>query len=95
MVHPVSIKGFDSLESLAKEVGALRYDAMAKITLEIARDLQRQADLDLQQGKKKLARAGYKTARGYMDAYRAANEMMEISRKYMKSELENIPEIKI
>jgi hypothetical protein len=54
MIHKTEIKGYD-LQTLANEIGDLRYDALQKFLLCLALKLQKDALKDGKRGRTKLA----------------------------------------
>jgi hypothetical protein len=55
--HPDYVIGYKgSLEQLAKEVGNMSYDQVAKFLYKVSEDLERQAKADYKKGRKELSR---------------------------------------
>lgn len=53
--HPSIIAWYDSLESLAKAIGHLRYNSLAQLLELLAQDLDEQAKADIGRWRMKLA----------------------------------------
>lgn len=54
--HPISVGGFTgSLEELATQIAAMRYDAVAELLGHLETQFQRQASADEKRGRVKLA----------------------------------------
>ncbi len=86
MTHPKKVEGFNgTLEELAKNVGNMTYDQTARFIQLLAKDLEKQAEEDLKNGRKKLANKLYGTAEGLNNAYYEMNDAWKIC-KYRTQE---------
>jgi hypothetical protein len=84
VAHPEKVRGFDSLDDLAREVGNLRYDSLAEFLGKLAQDIKQQAEADAKRGRPILSAALYQTADKIEDAKAYADKAWKISDHYMK-----------
>ncbi len=83
--HPRNVEGFEgSLDQLARSIGNMTYDQTASFLEELAEDIKRQGDADLERGRTKLASELYVAAN---ELYQARDKMYlawKICEPYMK-----------
>ncbi len=85
--HPISLKGYETLEQAARDIAALRYDAMADLIRKYSEELDRYARADSACGKNNLATEGFRAAEKAKELELKIREMMNISRPHMKADL--------
>ena len=85
--HPVNVKGFDSLEELAIQVGSMRYDKLAEFLQYLSEEIARQQEKDRQVGKTKLAADSEKLISSLGDASADAQFLFDTYKKFMEHEL--------
>lgn len=86
MAHPNYVVGFSgSLEELAQNVGAMRYDCVAEFLQLLAKNMNEQAAADQERNRPKLASKLELTAVALHHSYDAMNEAWRICAPYMDS----------
>ena len=93
-MHPTTIKGFETLEDAAKEVGKLRYDALVVFLHHLAYDFEAQQQKDMDSGKVQLAEAARFLILELLYSRDAAEALYNLSKDHMKEELAINPELK-
>ena len=87
--HATSIKGFDSLNEAAQEIGKMRYDALAAFLMNLTMEMERQRKNDIAAGKPKLAASHSMLLHHLIEASGEAQEMFDKYKKYMKDEIDD------
>ena len=83
--HPTTVGGYEgSLESLAKDIKNMRYDAFAEFLGYLAKQVKLEADHDLASGKTKLPIRLYAASEHLYDAQEEIDSAGKISKSYMK-----------
>lgn len=84
--HPSSFRG-RSAQEVAKELGDLRYDALADILEGLCLKLSEDSAKDFNRGRKKLAAALYQSAHHLDLATREISTAWKICEPFMKSDM--------
>lgn len=84
MKHPKSIKGYASLEELAKDINNLRYDSLSEFLGHLAGKLEAQAKEDEKNNRISLALNLYYAAENVRDSKWRIDLAWKICEKYEK-----------
>jgi regulator of RNase E activity RraB len=93
IMHPVSIEGFDTLEEAATEIGKLRYDALRTFLEYLTEEMEKQRTNDALSGKTILSDNTVGLIDALEDAKYAADRLFQISKKFMKKDLDDVEEV--
>ncbi len=84
MDHLKNIKGYDSLEALAKDIGDLHYESFTELLFQLAKKIQHDSEKDRKYGRQQLADALSDASGALYGAYDAMDVAWKICKKYMK-----------
>ena len=84
MNHPKNLKGYDSLEELAKDISELHYESLTELFRLLYKKIEADAEADLKRGRPKLSEQLSNTSEALYDAYTSMYNAWKISEPYMK-----------
>ena len=91
MKHGIEPPRAETLEELGTELGKLRYDALARVLVALANELQRQEKTDWEKGRPKLAKLGCIAGQKVWAAAKSVDSMFSFSASFMRSDLVKHP----
>jgi hypothetical protein len=82
--HPVNVRGYDSIDELAEEIGRLNYYSNRKLYKKLAEIYKRQSEEDGERGNKQLSSNLEELSKAFWGVVGATEKVCKTCKKYLK-----------